>query len=91
MSMSLRGDSEIMYREISHQLPAPNGTISPGISLKTWASAGHLITLMSPSRNIRSNLSHYSYDYTRKEYSDWSNRRIQPPMMPVVFPSADDR
>ena len=26
---------------------------------------------------------HYAYDYNRKEYADWANRRILPLMFPV--------
>ena len=33
---------------------------------------------------------HYSYDYSRKEYADWANRRILPLMPPVSFAYGED-
>jgi hypothetical protein len=30
---------------------------------------------------------HYSYDYTRKDYSDWENHRITPPFPPLLMPA----
>ena len=29
---------------------------------------------------------HFSYDYNRKDYSDWENRRITPPFPPWIMP-----
>ncbi len=37
---------------------------------------------------------HFSYNYTRKEYSDWPNRRITPPLPPIIllpFPEKDGK
>ena len=33
---------------------------------------------------------HFSYAYKRKDYSDWSNRRITPPLPPISLPDVDD-
>ncbi|HWF47451.1 MAG TPA: transglutaminase domain-containing protein, partial [Bryobacteraceae bacterium] len=33
---------------------------------------------------------HYSYDYSRKNYSDWSEHKITPPMPPLRFGPGDE-
>ena len=90
MSMSLRGDSEIMYREIFHQTSRTQwNDLAQNISQNLgFGGTVSNIDVSIPEHTIEP--FHYSYDYTRKEYSDWSNRRILPLTMPVVFPSADD-
>ncbi len=32
----------------------------------------------------------FAYNYTRKEYPDWANRRISPPLPPILLPSLGD-
>jgi tetratricopeptide (TPR) repeat protein len=90
MSMSLRGDNEIMYREIFHQTSRTQwNDLARNISLNLgFGGTLDNLDVSIPEHTIEP--FHYSYDYTRKEYSDWSNRRILPLTMPVIFPSADD-
>ncbi len=88
--MSLRGDSEILYREIFHQTSRTQwNDIAQGIS-QNFGFGGTISSLDVSVPEHTADPFHYSYDYTRKDFSDWSNRRIQPATLPVVFPSAED-
>ena len=90
MSMSLRGDNEIVYREIFHQTSRTQwNDLAQNIS-QNLGFAGTVSNLDVSIPEHTADPFHYSYDYTRKEFSDWANRRIQPATMPFLFPSADD-
>jgi tetratricopeptide (TPR) repeat protein len=90
MSMSLRGDNEIVYREIFHQTSRTQwNDLAQNIS-QNLGFAGTVSNLDVSVPEHTADPFHYSYDYTRKEFSDWGNRRIQPTTMPYSFPSADD-
>ncbi len=90
MSLSLRGDNEIVYREIFHQTSRTQWTdLAQNIS-QNFGFVGTVNNLDVSVPEHTADPFHYSYDYTRKEFSDWANRRIQPTMMPVVFPGASD-
>lgn len=90
MNLSLRGDSEILYREIFHQTSRTQwNDVAQSIS-QNFGFGGTISNLDVSVPEHTAGPFHYSYDYTRKDFSDWSNRRIQPATMPVVFPSADD-
>ncbi len=90
MNLSLRGDSEIFYREIFHQTSRTQWTdVVQNIS-QNLGFAGTISNLDVSVPEHTADPFHYSYDYTRKEYSDWANRRIQPATLPFILPSADD-
>jgi len=90
MSMSLRGDNEIVYREIFHQTSRTQwNDLAQNIS-QNLGFAGTVSSLDVSVPEHTADPFHYSYDYTRKEFSDWANRRIQPTTMPFIFPSSDD-
>ncbi len=90
MSMSLRGDNELMYREVFHQTSRTQwNDVAQSIS-QNLGFGGTISNLDVSVPEHTADPFHYSYDYTRKEYSDWTNRRIQPPMMPFGMPSAED-
>lgn len=90
MNMSLRGDAEVMYREIFHQTSRTQwNDVAQNIS-QGLGFGGTVSNLDVSVPEHTADPFHYSYDYTRKDFSDWTNRRIQPATMPVVFPSADE-
>ncbi len=90
LSLSLRGDSEIVYREIFHQTSRTQwNDVAQNIS-QNLGFAGTITNLDVSVPEHTADPFRYSYDYTRKDFSDWANRRIQPATMPVIFPSADD-
>jgi tetratricopeptide (TPR) repeat protein/transglutaminase-like putative cysteine protease len=90
MNLSLRGDSEIVYREIFHQTSRTQwNDVVQNIS-QNLGFAGTINNVDVSVPEHTADPFHYSYDYTRKEYSDWANRRIQPATLPFILPSADD-
>jgi tetratricopeptide (TPR) repeat protein len=90
ISLKMRGDAEIIYREIFHQTPRPQwNDVAQRVS-QSLGYAGTVSNLDVSSPERTTGAFQYSYDYTRKEYSDWANRRISPALLPVSFPSADD-
>ena len=34
---------------------------------------------------------HFSYQYKRKDYPDWANHRVSPPLPPILLPAGKDR
>jgi len=90
ISLKMRGDTEIIYREIFHQTSRPQwNDVAQRIS-QNLGYAGTVSNLDVSSPERTTGAFQYSYDYIRKEYSDWANRRISPAMLPIAFPSADD-
>jgi tetratricopeptide (TPR) repeat protein len=83
IDMELRGDTETTFREVFH-----------GTSRSQWPEMAQNISQRMGFLGTVTNLDvslpeqtdkpfHYAYDYNRKEYADWSNRRILPLTMPV--------
>src|SRR5271156_2687497 len=83
IDMELRGDTETTFREVFH-----------GTSRSQWPEMAQNISQRMGFIGTVTNLDvslpeqtdkpfHYAYDYNRKEYADWSNRRILPLAMPV--------
>src|SRR5271165_789545 len=86
IDMELRGDTETTFREVFH-----------GTSRSQWPEMAQNISQRMGFLGTVTNLDvslpeqtdkpfHYAYDYSRKEYADWSNRRILPLAMPVSVP-----
>jgi tetratricopeptide (TPR) repeat protein len=78
IDMEMRGDTEATFREIFH-----------GTSRSRWPEMAQNISQRMGFAGTVTNLDvslpeqtekpfHYAYDYNRKEYADWSNRRILP-------------
>src|SRR5271165_3812465 len=83
IDMELRGDTETTFREVFH-----------GTSRSQWPEMAQNISQRMGFAGTVTNLDvslpeqtdkpfHYAYDYNRKEYADWPNRRILPLAMPV--------
>ncbi|MGA7315603.1 MAG: DUF3857 domain-containing protein [Silvibacterium sp.] len=83
IDMEMRGDSETILREVFH-----------GTSRAQWPEMAQNISQRMGFVGTVSNLDvslpeqtekpfHYAYDYNRKEYADWANRRILPLTLPV--------
>jgi len=90
MSLSLRGDNEVIYREIFHQTSRTQwNDMAQNIS-QNLGFGGTISNLDVSVPEHTADPFHYSYDYTRKEFSDWPNRRLQPLMMPFGLPGSDD-
>lgn len=89
-TVSMRGDNELVYRSVFHQTSRTQwNEVAQNISYRL-GFAGTVSNLDVSVPEHTADPFQYSYDYTRKEYSDWSNRRITPLITSVGFPSADD-
>jgi tetratricopeptide (TPR) repeat protein len=88
--VTLRGDDELLYRMGFHNTPRMQWqTLAQNVSY----AAGFSGTVSNvdaglPEKTVEP--FHYSYDYARKEYSDWANRRILPLAPPVSFAYGED-
>ncbi|HZR32145.1 MAG TPA: DUF3857 domain-containing protein [Terriglobales bacterium] len=84
-------DSEVVLRSAFRRVPMPQWKdliqqISYGSGFGGDVSE---VTASSPEK-INEPL-HWNYKYTRKEYSDWSNRRITPPLPPILLPDPETK
>lgn len=77
-----RGDVELIYRLAFRQVPeAQWKTLVQRISYaRGFGGEVSNVTASTPEETAKP--FQYAYDYTRKEYSDWKDRLIAPPMPP---------
>lgn len=77
-----RGDVELIYRLAFRQVPeAQWKTLVQRISYASgFGGEVSAVTASTPEDTTKP--FQYAYDYTRKEYSDWKDGRITPPMPP---------
>ncbi|HTA47625.1 MAG TPA: DUF3857 domain-containing protein [Bryobacteraceae bacterium] len=88
--ISVRGDGELILRGIFHSAPpaqwqAVAQQISMGMGYAGKVSAVEVENPDNPDKPF-----HYSYDYARENYSDWTNRRITAPFPPLGLPGTED-
>jgi tetratricopeptide (TPR) repeat protein/transglutaminase-like putative cysteine protease len=90
MEYTLRGDAELLLRNIFHQTaPAQWQDLVQRFSYGT----GFMGTVSNVDVENLENTEapfQFSYDYLRKEYADWANRRILPPLPPIGLPRDPD-
>ncbi|AXC15179.1 Transglutaminase-like enzyme [Acidisarcina polymorpha] len=88
--VSLRGDDELLYRIGFHQVPRVQwNTLIQNVSYASGFS-GTTSNVDASSPEKLAQPFEVSYDYTRKEFADWSNRRILPLMPPYTFAYSED-
>ena len=85
-----RGDTELLFRAAFRMVPQPHWKdlvqrISYGLGFGGDVSNVDAVQLEKTAEPF-----HFSYDYKRKDYSDWSNRRISPPLPRITLPEVDD-
>ncbi|HTZ90101.1 MAG TPA: DUF3857 domain-containing protein [Alloacidobacterium sp.] len=90
ISYELRGDTEVYFREIFHNLPRAQWQQAAQTLSERMGFAGTVSNLdvSLPERTEKPFV--YSYDYMRKDYADWPNRRILPLMSPIVIRDIGD-
>jgi predicted Zn-dependent protease/transglutaminase-like putative cysteine protease len=88
--ISLRGDSELAYRMGFHQTARSQWeTLMQNISYaENFGGTTSNVNASSPEK--LTGPFEISYDYTRKQYGDWDNRRILPLMPPLAFSYGED-
>jgi tetratricopeptide (TPR) repeat protein/transglutaminase-like putative cysteine protease len=79
---SVRGDVEVIFRSGFRQVPQPQWQdLVQRISYASgFAGEVSAVTASAPADTAKP--FEFSYDYKRKDYSDWANRRIAPPFPP---------
>jgi hypothetical protein len=85
-----RGDEEVILRGLFHETAPAQWTI---LAQNIAASMGYAGTVSELDVDNSTTLEapiHYSYSYERKNYPDWPNRRITPPIPPIGLISFDD-
>lgn len=81
-----RGDPELLFRIAFRQVPQPQWKdLAQRLSyLAGFGGDVSDVTASVPEKTMEP--FRYNYHYVRKEYSDWENGRITPPMPPMNLP-----
>jgi len=86
----LHSDSELILRSHFHQsAPSKWQELVQGFSYRL-GFAGTVSSVDVENLEDTDKPFHLSYDYERKEYTDWAHRRITPPFPPVFIPQDPD-
>jgi tetratricopeptide (TPR) repeat protein len=90
MEYTSRGDDEVMIRAAFRSVPQTKWkdlvqAISYGIGF-----AGTVDNVTAASPEDMTAPFRFSYSYNRKDYSDWSNHRINMPGLPISLPEVKD-
>jgi len=85
-----RGDTELLFRAAFRIVPQPQWKdlvqrVSYGLGF-----GGDVSNVNVPQLDKTSEPFNFSYDYKRKDYSDWANRRIGAPLPRITLPELDD-
>jgi tetratricopeptide (TPR) repeat protein len=87
MEQSSRSDLELVFRTVFRRVPQSQwNNLVQQISSSSGFS-GTVSGVVASSPEATDTPFHYSYDYTRKDYSDWENHRITPPFPPLLMPA----
>jgi len=87
---SLRNDFEIVLRTVFRRVPQSQWKDLVQ-QLSFGAGFGGTVSeVVASSPEATESAFHFTYDYNRKDYSDWENRRITPPFPPMLMPSLRD-
>jgi len=85
---SLRGDAEVLYRlGFRTVAPAQWKQLVQNI-VSTQGFGGEVSNVQASSPDDMSKPFTFSYDYTRKDYSDWGDRQIIAPLPPLGIEGA---
>ena len=88
--MTFRGDKEVIFRSILRQAgPAKWNDVMQSV-MSNLGFAGTVSEVSAGSPDATDTPFQITYNYNRKEYSDWANRQITPPMPPFIIPNVPD-
>ena len=89
--MTVRGDPEVLLRGAFHQTQ-PSEWLALAQRLSYGQGyAGTVSNLDLDNVEDSDKPFHYSYDYERKDYPDWANHRISPPIPFALAPPGDEK
>jgi len=87
---SVRGDAEVIFRLGFRQVPQPQWKeLMQRISYAS-GFGGDVSAATASAPDDTDKPFEFSYDYKRKDYSDWGNRRITPPFPPFGIEVGDN-
>jgi tetratricopeptide (TPR) repeat protein len=89
---AVRGDdNEVLLRAAFRSVPMPQWKdLIQQISYSTGFAGDVSDVIAGTPENIDEPF-RFSYTYTRKEYPDWSNGRVSPPLPPIALPAVSDK
>lgn len=87
---SFRGDMEVLLRYgFRATAPAQWNELAQRLSYAS-GFAGDVSAITASAPDDTEKPFQFSYDYNRKDYGDWSNRKITPPLPPFGIEASDD-
>lgn len=87
IKLSSQGDSEILFRLAFRSTPEEKWPDLLHVLSLRWGFGGTVKNAVLSPINTTDPLLVISYDYTRDNYSDWTEKKISPPFPPFFLPS----
>ena len=88
---SFRGDAEFLVRLAFRNTPQPQWQRVIQTLSYSWNFAGDVTNVSASPPDATDAPFQFKYDYTRKDYSDWTDKRITPPLPPVFLADISDK
>jgi Flp pilus assembly protein TadD len=85
-----RGDTEVLFRAAFRMVPQPQWTDLVQRISYSLGFAGDVSNVNAVQLEKTVEPFHFGYDYKRKDYPDWSNRRISAPLPRITLPEVDE-
>ena len=83
---SIRGDAELLFRSAFRNTPQPQwNELVQSVSF-SLGFGGTVSDVSASAPEATDTAFSFAYTYTRKDYSDWGNRRITVPFPPLYLP-----
>lgn len=90
LSREVHGDSEMVVRALFRRVgPAQYRDLAQNISYAAGFAGNVTDVVISPIEDTATPFK-FTYHYNRKNFSDWENRRITPPMPPLGLPTISE-
>jgi tetratricopeptide (TPR) repeat protein len=88
--MTFRGDDEVLFRSLMRRAgPAKWNDVMQAV-MSNLGFGGTVSDTSGGSPEATDMPYQITFHYNRKEYSDWANRRITPPIPPFLLPQVPD-
>jgi tetratricopeptide (TPR) repeat protein len=85
-----RGDTELLFRAAFRIVPQPQWKDLVQRVSYSLGFGGDVSNVVVPQLDNTAEPFRFTYDYKRKDYSDWANRRITPRLPGISLPEVDD-